>query len=35
MPAGRARRIDWSDEDTLLNINWAIYRDFCHPALKQ
>jgi hypothetical protein len=34
MPAGQARRIDWSDEDALLNIDWSIYRDFCHPALQ-
>jgi hypothetical protein len=35
MPAAKAREIDWSDEDALLNISWSIYRDFCHPALKQ
>lgn len=35
MPASQAGRIDWSNEDSLLNINWALYRDFCHRALKQ
>jgi hypothetical protein len=31
-----ARRIDWSDEDAVqFNIDWSVYRDFCHPALKQ
>ena len=35
MPAAQAKRIDWSNEDALLNINWSLYRDFCHPALKQ
>jgi hypothetical protein len=34
MPAGKATQIDWSDEDALLNIDWSIYRDFCHPALQ-
>jgi hypothetical protein len=33
MPAGQARQIDWSNSDALLNIDWSIYRDFCHPAL--
>jgi hypothetical protein len=23
MPVGKAKRIDWSDEDALLNIDWA------------
>jgi hypothetical protein len=32
--AGKARQIDWSDEDALLNIDWSNYRDFCHPALQ-
>jgi hypothetical protein len=34
MPAGQAREIDWSDDDVLLNIDWSIYREFCHPALQ-
>ncbi len=34
MPAAQARQIDWSNEDTLLNINWSLYRDYCHQALK-
>ena len=34
MPASLARQINWSNEDALLNIDWSIYRDFCHPALK-
>jgi hypothetical protein len=35
MSASHAREIDWSDEDALLNIDWANFRDFAHPALKQ
>lgn len=35
MPAGQAKQIDWSAEDALSNIDWSIYRDFCHPALSQ
>jgi hypothetical protein len=35
MLTGQARQIDWSDDDALANIDWSIYRDFCHPALKQ
>ena len=35
MPAERASRINWSDEDVRLNIDWSLYRDYCHPALKQ
>jgi hypothetical protein len=31
---GQARRIDWSDEEAISNIDWSLYRDFCHPALK-
>ena len=34
MPAGQAQQINWSDEDALLNIDWSLYRDFCHPALQ-
>lgn len=34
MPAGKARQIDWSNEDVLLNIDWSNFRDFCHPALQ-
>jgi hypothetical protein len=34
MPAAQARQIDWSNEDALLNINWSLYRDYCHQALK-
>lgn len=29
-----ARRIDWSDEEALYNIDWSLYREFRHPALK-
>jgi hypothetical protein len=35
MPTGQAKQIDWSDDDALDNIDWSIYRDFCHPALQQ
>ena len=36
MPARAARQINWSNEDAVnYNIDWSIYRDFCHPALKQ
>jgi hypothetical protein len=34
MPAGQAKQINWSDEDALLNIDWTLYCDFCHPALE-
>jgi hypothetical protein len=34
MPPGQAKRINWSDEDALLNIDWSIYRDYCHRALQ-
>jgi hypothetical protein len=34
MPARRAQQIDWSDDDALLNIDWSLYRDYCHPALQ-
>ena len=34
MPAGQANQIDWSNETALSNIDWSIYRDFCHPALQ-
>jgi hypothetical protein len=34
MPAGQSKRIEWSEEDALLNIDWSNYRDFCHPALQ-
>ena len=34
MPPGPAKQIDWSNDDALANINWEIYRDFCHPALE-
>lgn len=34
MPAGQAQRINWANEDALLNIDWTLYRDFCHPALQ-
>ena len=31
-----ARKIDWSDDDAITyNIDWSIYRDFIHPAIKQ
>ena len=29
-----AKQINWSDEDALYNIDWGIYRELCHPALK-
>jgi major membrane immunogen (membrane-anchored lipoprotein) len=31
---GQAKQIDWSNGDALANIDWSIYRDFCHPALQ-
>lgn len=34
MHAGQAKKIDWSDEDALANIDWSFYRDFCHPAFQ-
>jgi len=34
MTPGRAKQIDWSDEDTLYSIDWGLYRTFCHPAFK-
>jgi len=34
MPPGRARQIDWSDEDALYAIDWGLYRLACHPAFK-
>ncbi len=31
-----AKRIEWSDEETIVAvIDWSLYRDFAHPALKQ
>jgi hypothetical protein len=35
MHSGQAKQINWSDETALLNIDWSIYRDFCHPALNR
>jgi hypothetical protein len=32
---GQAKQIDWSNSDDLSNIDWSVYRDFCHPALNQ
>lgn len=33
---GDAREVDWADEDTVrFTIEWKLYRDFAHPALKQ
>lgn len=29
-----ARQIDWADEETLYSIDWSLYRELCHPALK-
>jgi len=29
-----AKRIDWSNDEALFNIDWGIYRGFCHPAVK-
>lgn len=29
-----ARQIDWSDAEALNAIDWSIYREFCHPALR-
>ena len=34
MPAAQVKEIDWSNDDALSNIDWSIYRDFCHPALQ-
>jgi len=34
MQYSAAKRIDWSDEEALFNIDWGIYRGLCHPALK-
>jgi len=31
---GQAKHINWSNSDELSNINWSIYRHFCHPALR-
>lgn len=33
--ADQAARISWANDDSLYNIDWSYYRDFCHPALKQ
>ena len=31
-----ASKIDWADQDTIdFGIDWSLYRDFAHPALKQ
>jgi hypothetical protein len=35
MPAAKAQQIEWADENVLLNINWSLYRDYCHQALKK
>lgn len=36
MSKAKAKRIDWSDEDVWrYTIDWTLYRDFVHPALKQ
>jgi len=32
--SGEARQIDWSDEEALFQIDWSLYRTFCHPAFK-
>ena len=29
----QAKQINWSNSDQLSNIDWSIYRSFCHPAL--
>jgi zinc-ribbon domain len=29
----QAKRINWSNSDQLSNIDWSVYRFFCHPAL--
>jgi hypothetical protein len=31
---GRAKQIDWSDDEVLFAIDWGLYRLFCHPAIK-
>jgi hypothetical protein len=31
---GQARQINWSSSDQLSNVDWSIYRTFCHPALQ-
>ena len=36
MKRGEASEINWQDTDAVeYNIDWATYRDFAHPALKQ
>jgi zinc ribbon protein len=30
----QAKHIDWSNSDELSNVDWSIYRHFCHPALR-
>jgi len=33
---GQAKRINWSDEDAVdFDIDWTLYEDFCHSALKR
>lgn len=34
MTKSDAEQIDWSDDDVLFSINWALFRTFAHPALK-
>ena len=34
MTPGQAKQINWSSSDQLSNIDWSIYRDYCHPALR-
>lgn len=29
-----AKQIDWSDDEALSRIDWSLYRELCHPALK-
>ena len=35
MDPGQAKQINWSNSDELSNIDWSVYRAYCHPALKQ
>lgn len=36
LKSSQARQIDWSDDDAVnFNIDWSLYRDFVHPAIKE
>jgi hypothetical protein len=32
--SAQAKRIKWSSDMTLANVDWSYYQEFCHPALK-